>query len=235
MSAAIEAAAKARGISRLCHFTPSRNLQHIAAGRRGVLATSALEKDERSAYNATDLERLDRRKTHICVSIEYPNGWYFDRVRAAERLFPDWVVLLINPKYLWLDDTLFSPRNAAADYGRHIVEGHDGFESLFADSVRGTRNAVFRRTASQSSATPTDQQAEVLVRDQIHLNDIIGVAVATVDQAMTERARLRTNGLDPNLFQFLVAPNMFQKYILSDAIKAGRAQPEQIVVPPHVK
>lgn len=235
MIAEIQEAAERRGITRLCHFTPSRNLQHIAAGKAGVLATSALESQEREAYTPTDLARLDQRKTHICVSIQYPNAWYFDKARSAERMFPDWVVLLIDPKYLWKDDTLFSPRNAAADYGRHIVEGYEGFESLFAERVTGTRNGVFSRTKNQSPATPTDQQAEVLVRDQIHLRDIIGIAVADRDQAMTERARLRANGIDPDVFNFVVAPYMFQKYLLSGAIKSGSAQPEQIVVPLNAK
>jgi hypothetical protein len=96
-----------RGIARLCHFTPSRNLGHILSGTVGVLATERLEKDERHIFTPTDLERLDRHKGHISCSIEYPNAWYFDKARARDILFRDWVILFIHPKYLWMDETRF--------------------------------------------------------------------------------------------------------------------------------
>ncbi|MCB8836913.1 DarT ssDNA thymidine ADP-ribosyltransferase family protein [Aurantimonas sp. VKM B-3413] len=233
MNSGIEAASKARGITRLCHFTPSRNLQHIAAGKLGILATSALEGDERLVFNATDLARLDQCKTHICTSIEYPNGWYFERARAQDRLFMDWVVLLINPRYLWEETTLFCPRNAAAEYGRYIIQGIDGFESLFAERVTGTRNTVFRRSETHIPACPTDQQAEVLIFDRVHPDDIIAVAVRNEEQARLERVRLRTNGVDPDLFRFVVAEHMFQKHALSAAIREGRRPAEPMVVPPN--
>jgi len=161
MTLEIEKSATARGITRLCHFTPSRNLLHIAAGKVGVLSTSALENEERAAFNPTDVARLDGQRGHICCSIEYPNAWYFDKARAQGDIFPDWVVLLVDPKYLWSQGTLFSPRNAAAEYGRYIAEGINAFEAMFANEVVGTGRRVYRRTASQSLACPTDQQAEV--------------------------------------------------------------------------
>lgn len=48
-----------RNITRLCHFTPARNLAHIAAGRVGILSTASLEDNERAAYNQTDIQRLE--------------------------------------------------------------------------------------------------------------------------------------------------------------------------------
>jgi hypothetical protein len=233
VSVQIERSVAARGISRLCHFTPSRNLLHIAAGRVGVLSTSALEKEERAAFNATDIARLDGQKGHICCSIEYPNAWYFDKARAQNDIFPDWVVLLVDPKYLWQAGTLFSPRNAAAEYGRYIAEGVNAFEAMFADEVVGTRRNVYRRTANQFPACPTDQQAEVLVPDRILMGDILGVAVKDDEQGLTERARLRASGLDPDMFRYFSAPHMFKKYELDQAIKSGKRLPETFVVPPQ--
>lgn len=233
MNEGIRQSVVARGIRRLCHFTPSRNLLHIAAGRVGILSTSALEKPERASFNPTDLQRLDGRKTHICCSIEYPNAWYFDRARGQNDLFPDWVILLIDPKYLWQQGTLFSPRNAAAEYGRHIAEGREGFEAMFANEVVGTRHNVYRRTAVQSPACPTDQQAEVLIQDRVLMKDILGVAVKDAEQGLTERARLRASGLDPDMFRFFAAPHMFNKYQLDQAIKSGKQPPESLVVPPQ--
>ena len=232
MNEAVRKSVQARGIRRLCHFTPSRNLQHIAAGNQGVLSTAALKAAERQAFNPTDLERLDQKTTHICCSIEFPNGWYFSIVRGRETLFPDWVVLLLSPSLLWQDETLFCPRNAAAGYGRHVVKGIDGFESLFANQVQaGDRS--YRRTGSQRAATPTDQQAEVLVHDRIAPADILAVAVQSEHQAKTERARLRVNGIDPDIFPMIIAPYMFDKFALSGAIKAGSI-PKETPYPPVV-
>ena len=56
----IQAGAKRRGITRLCHFTPSRNLAHIAGDLRGILAAKYLQEDEKAIFNPTDLKRLGR-------------------------------------------------------------------------------------------------------------------------------------------------------------------------------
>ena len=231
MNQNIVSAITERRIRRLCHFTPSRNLQHIAGGEIGILSTSSLKAQERAAYNATDLERLDQKTTHICCSIEYPNAWYFDRARANEKLFLDWVVLLISPHYLAEEDTLFCPRNAAANYGRHIANGFEGFNSMFAERVSGTRNTTYVRSASHRLSCPTDQQAEVLIKDRVLLADIIGVAVASEEQARTERVRLRTNGVNPDQFQFVIAPQMFNKYALNAVITRGIAESEVLYSP----
>jgi hypothetical protein len=174
------------GISRLCHFTPSRNLAHIIAGRLGILATARLENSERNVFNATDLNRLDGHKNHICCSIEYPNGWYFSSTRSAEQLFKDWVVLLIKPDYLWQPDTLFCARNAAAGYGRYIQAGIAGFRLLYESSVIGAGNRTIRRGPKHLPTCPTDNQAEVLIPDCIRLSDVFGIVVQNEDQARNE-------------------------------------------------
>lgn len=203
----IQDQAQLRGIRRICHFTPSRNLQHIAAGGHGILSTKLLTESERSAFNPTDLLRLDNHTGHICCSIEYPNAWYFDRARTNEVLFPGWVVLMIRPDPLWQEGTLFSPRNAAAAGGGYLRSGVDGFNALFADRVSGTGGQTFMRSPKHPPACPTDQQAEVLVADRIKMDDIVAVGVPDLDQAKRERVGLRTNGLDPDAFKFVVAPH----------------------------
>lgn len=210
-----------RGICRLCHFTPSRNLQHIAAGGVGILSTKALQEDERAVFNATDLSRFDNQTGHICCSVEYPNAWYFDRARAAEVLFQNWVVLLIKPDAIWKTGTLFSPRNAAAGSGAYLKSGIAGFSALFADKIGGSGGQVFTRSPNHLLPCPTDQQAEVLVEDRILMEDILGVAVQDEAQARRERVALRTNGLDPDAFRFVAAPHFFKKYELSNAIRYG--------------
>jgi len=215
-----------RGITRLCHFTPSRNLAHIVNGDEGILATGKLEEDERRVFTATDLERLDGHESHISCSIEYPNAWYFDKAHLRDTLFRDWVVLLIDPKYLWRSDTRFCPRNAAANYGRDVLNGEEGFFSLFADSIVGARGITFRRSSSHLLCCPTDNQAEVLVPDQIAKSDILGIVVRTQRQARDEIARLRIMGLSPGYFRFIIAQALFEKSNLSNLIRSG-IRPEE--------
>jgi hypothetical protein len=232
MNGDILAALQRRGITRLCHFTPARNLAHIAAGRVGILSTASLEASERAAYNPTDLARFDGKKTHICCSIQYPNAWYFEKARGEERLFTDWVVLLISPHYLARPDTFFCPRNAAADHGRHIVRGLAGFNSLFAPTIPGAYGRSRLRGARHRPDCPTDEQAEILIHDRILLRHVLGVAVASADQARRERARLRANSMDPEQFRFVIAPLMFDKYALSRVIREGEAADETPYRPP---
>ena len=99
MNEAIQNDVLRRGITRLCHFTPSRSLAHILATGAGVLPTRLLKEEERLLFNPTDLQRLDGHVDHICCSIEYPNAWYLDRARATETLFRDWVILFVGGLY----------------------------------------------------------------------------------------------------------------------------------------
>ena len=162
--ASIRVSAARRGITRLCHFTPSRNLGHIAANLQGVLAARHLAEDEKAVFNPTDLRRLDGLPDHVSCSIQYPNAWYFRTARGQEQLFRDWVVLLVDSHYLWRTGTKFCPRNAAAEHGRLIEEGAAAFEALFADTVEGVN--TYGRGPDHPAFLPTDEQAEVLIPDQ---------------------------------------------------------------------
>jgi ssDNA thymidine ADP-ribosyltransferase DarT-like protein len=215
-----------RGITRLCHFTPSRNLVHIAAGKVGILATRNLKDEERSVFTPTDLRRLDNHEGYISCTIEYPNAWYFDRARASDVLFRDWVILLIRPDHLWARGTRFCPRNAASAGGRDIVEGHAGFATMFAHSVKGAHGHTYVRLPGHLSSCPTDEQAEVLVPDRIALTDIIGIVVSSETQAKNEQARLRLLQADEQHYAFIVAPALFDKHTLSRGIRSGKRPAE---------
>ncbi len=221
MKGDLEKEIKARGISRLCHFTPSRNFGHIIATGGGILSTKALKDDERAVYNQTDLQRLDAHPDHICCSIEYPNAWYLDRAREKERLFKDWVVLFLSPQLILRPGTLFSPRNAAAGMGAHLRPGVEGFLKMYAPKIVGAYNKTFTRSATHIPAAPTDQQAEVLVPDQIIREEILGIAVASEDQARNEVLRLKLIGTSANGLQIVIAPKLFDKNALNLSIRAG--------------
>ena len=215
-----------RNITRLCHFTPSRNLAHIIAGNDGILATCHLRDSERQCLNATDLERLDGHTNYICCSIEYPNGWYFSTARSREIIFQDWVILLITPDYLWKPGARFCPINAASGYGRHISDGIQGFRSLYKNQVIGARGSTIQRMPTHLLSCPTDNQAEILIPDRVKIEDITGIVVRDEVQAANEKARLRLQGLRVNV-DFYIAPALYDKAVLSAAIRTGQPPVEK--------
>jgi hypothetical protein len=107
-----------------------------------------------------------------------------------------------------------------------VVAGLDGFQSLFAPSVLGAYRQARHRGPNHLKCSPTDDQAEVLVKSRIPLADVLGIAVKDESQAKNEIARLRLAGVDPRVFQFVVAPVLFNKYELSGAIRSGKRPAE---------
>jgi hypothetical protein len=224
MIEAIRRSASRRGIMRLCHFTPSRNLVHIVTDPRGLLASTHLKENEKAVFNPTDAARLDGYPDHVCCSIQYPNAWYFRKAREKDYLFRDWVVVLIKPQHLWTSGTKFCPRNAAANWGRDVREGPEAFETLFAPAVVGAYGKTFARTASHPAWLPTDEQAEVLVPDRIAREDVLGIAVVNESQAKREMARLEL--LNERLPRIVIAPMFFNAERLSTALRSGRVPEE---------
>lgn len=216
------------GITRICHFTPSQNLVHIATGE-GVFSTRHLSEQARRSFNQQDLARLDGHPDHISCSIQFPNAWYFRQrilsARGAAKLFTDWVVLGIDPHHLWRDGTRFCPRNAAAQGGRLIADGPAAFEALYADSVQGA-GGTYVRGADRQPAVPTDDQAEVLIHRQVPLADVQAVFVKDEAQAKREYARLQQIGADPDQLNLTIAPDFFNANRLSQLLRNGR-RPEE--------
>lgn len=209
-----------RGITRICHFTQSRNLAHIFDDPLGLCSTRTLQEHD-LPHNPTDTERFDGRNDLICCSIEYPNTYYFIKVREREPLFKDWVVLMIDPSYLWHPETCFCPCNAARSCGGYIRTGIEGFLSLYAPISPGF--TAYSRSARHLPAAPTDIQAEVLLKDPIPLDSITGIAVHTEDQAHREICRLSLQGItiDKPIY---IAPEFFQRSTLQNAYGTGLIQ-----------
>lgn len=227
----IEAKAAARKISRLCHLTPFRNLLHIASGD-GLRSVAELEED-RAAFDQQDLERLDERPDHISCSIEYPNVWYLRRrlgdATPLQRLFPDWVCLLVDPKYLWAPGTEFAPRNAAAGRGAQLRSGYDAFCDMYPTRVRGAYGRFYGRDR-KPDACPTDDQAEVMIEKHVPLADASTIVFADVDQAARSVSALRLLQAPVERFKFLIAPSFF-KTELSDMLRRGENPAETPWVP----
>lgn len=220
----IETAVTRRGITRLCHFSPSRNLAHMLHDPRGLLASGHLRADERVVFNPTDDARIDGYLDYVCCSIQYPNAWYFRRARENEPLFRDWVVLLLHPRHLWAHGTKFCPRNAAAGGGAFVREGAAGFQALFDQTVQG--RDTYTRGPRHPDFLPTDQQAEVLVLDSVERNDLIGIAVRDEAQARREAAALRLQDMESP--PFLIAPAFYQPERLNQLLRSGTIPPEEV-------
>ena len=231
MNASIRAKVMTRGISRLCHFTPSRNLMHIATDPNGILSTARLRQDEKAILNPTDLARYDGLPNYVCCSIQYPNTWYFKKARNnSDTLFADWVVVLIKPDHLWATGTKFCERNAAANRGSGVAEGEDAFDAMFKERVVGAYSKVFVRTGTHPTWLTTDDQAEVLIPDRVAREDILGVAVADLAQAKREHARLTQ--LEVNVPPLVIAPDFFREpRWLSTQLRSGQPPTETIYVP----
>lgn len=213
-----------RKISRLCHFTQSRNLSHIFDNPyNGLLSTRTLRQNK-IPYNPSDPSRYDGRDDLICCSIEYPNVYYFDIARQRDKLFRDWVILLIKPCYLWHQDTFFCPINAARFNGKYIKNGYEGFCSLFSDRSPGNN---YQRHQTHLSASPTDIQAEVLIKDPIPLDNITGIVVQSEEQAKKEMIRLKIQGIKLDK-SFIISPYCFQKSSLRNCIHNGNKVPEKL-------
>jgi len=223
----IERLARRRGVTRLCHLTPFQNLIHIARGE-GLRSTLELAADDRAAFTQQDLERLDGHPDHISCSIEYPNVWYLRqrrrRATPLQKLFPDWVCVLIKPHHLWREDTLVCFRNAAASSGAYVDSGPTAFEAMYADSAVGSGGRTYNRGAKPESC-PTDDQAEVLVAKQIPLADADRVVVAETAQASRVLVGLDLLQVPPETFELIIAPKLFQ-ISLSGALKTGRLPTE---------
>ena len=209
-----------KGISRLCHFTQSRNLAHIFGDGLGICSTYELKK-EKLPYNETDEVRYDRHPELICCSIEFPNVFYFATSRSRVQLFEDWAVLLIDPKYIYRKDTLYCPCNAAKGKGAYLCSGAEGFESLYDLHPRGSN---FPRSAKRMDAAPTDVQAEVLVDGPIALEDIIGVVFFDIEQARRELLRLELMQAKlPERCKVYISQDFYDKENLDTKIRNNRS------------
>jgi hypothetical protein len=207
---AIQSDVRQRGITRLCHFMQSRKLQHILAQTQTLLPTQQLRERYPDLLDVTDTERLDGHLNHICCSVEYPNPWYFQKVRERDQLFTDWVILCLDPALLWERDALFSPRNAAAQYGALLQSGWQGWQALFVPQVAGAHGKMRRRTPQMLAWCPTDGQAEALIPDAIPQRYITAVIVQNEEQAHKEQVRLTCLKVNTT-FAWIVAPTLFTR------------------------
>lgn len=121
-------------------------------------------------------------KSYINLSIQHPNSFLFNRFRQkmANEHHIYWCVLKIDKKYIYQEDTLFSVTNAANNHNKRnvgVTGEIDKFRMLFANSLQvitSYNSTTITRNNLKSKYT-TDEQAEVLVKNEISTSDILQV------------------------------------------------------------
>lgn len=205
-----------RGIEHLIHFTPTINLFSIFEQEK-LLSRAILEKfdirqtDIFDFVEFTDKVRYDD-KNYINLSIQHPNDFLFRKFRNNTMNLPfiTWCVLKIDPKYIYQLDTLFSVTNAANSHNKNHV-GVTGdlskFNMLFAPSLKIVTSYNSRVVARGSliDKYTTDEQAEVLVKNTILIEDIMQVCFENEADLASGKAAL--NKFDTS--KFVVDKNVF--------------------------
>jgi hypothetical protein len=206
-----------REIQHLVHFTPTINLLSIFEQGK-LLSRDLLERfdiDQTDIFDYIEFAdeiRFDD-KSYINLSIQHPNSFLFNRFRqkTAEDIHITWCVLKIDPKYIYHKDTLFSVTNAANSYNKRVVGVTSDilkFRMLFAPSLQivtsyGTKN--INRPNNLKSKYPTDEQAEVLVKDEIPVSDILQVCFKDETNLASGKAALS----EFNTSNFVVDSSLF--------------------------
>ena len=200
-----------RGIEYLIHFTPTINLLSIFEQGK-LLSRDLLEKNNIDDFlldfiEFTDLNRFDDLR-YINLSISSSNYFLFNkfRDRTKDKPYITWCVLKINPKYIYQTDTLFSVTNAASSIAKHtygISGDFQKFRKLFENGITSKVGNLQR--GSLESKYPTDVQAEILVRNEILLLDILQVCFK--DEADLARGKAALS--DYNTSNFVVDATVF--------------------------
>ena len=219
----VVAALAARGVSRVAHITPARNLPGILRDE-AIRSVKEMDADARAVYAPNDLRRLDGHPDKVSCSLQYPNAFYLRDVKRnpAALNFPDWVCLLLTPAVAAINGALFCPRNAGA-LGGSKQPGVGGLDACYAKAVSGSRGIVFHRGPSHDSRCPTDVQAEVLVPAPIPLSHAYGIVFPSGQAASSELARLEQLSVRiPDHLEWIVAPGMFATGSVAAAVQNSR-------------
>ena len=174
-------------------------LLHILNNNEGVKAVDFIKQD---VLIQNDKQRMDGKTDYINCSVQYPNWWYLRRVKDNNPIFSDWAILFIDPIVATIETTQFCKVNAATRYGAYICKGAEAFRELFSANV-GRQN----RTKDMLQNAPTDDQAEVLVYENIPVSMIKGIAFENEEIARQKIVEWKVMGF-PKIDVF-ISPELF--------------------------
>jgi hypothetical protein len=207
------------GVSRLVHFTPSRNLPQIL-GDGALRGVSDLDTATFAGHARNDSVRADGHPDKLSMSFEYPNVYYLRLARGRTSGFQDWACLVLNPRVAAIRGALFSPINAAS-WDASLRPGAEGMSALWEDDIPSSRRLI-RRSPDHRPASPTDLQAEVMIPGPIPLSEVIGIVVPRVEDAHLEQERLRYLRRDPEQLDWIVSAEMFEIGPVLRAVRQNR-------------
>lgn len=205
-----------RGIEYLIHFTPTINLLSIYEMNK-LMSRKLLEEfevDQTDIFDYvefTDEVRFDD-KSYINLSVQHPNSFLFNRFRqrTAEFSHINWCVLKIDKKYIYEKHTLFSITNAANGHNKRnvgVTGDLDKFKRLFDNSINVV-TSYNTRTIQRNNLKdkyPTDEQAEVLVKNEIPIDAIIEICFKDANDLAAGKAALSAY----NTSNFIVDASLF--------------------------
>jgi hypothetical protein len=171
----VAAEARRRGVRLLLHSTHLyKNLPYILSG--GALHTAReLTKlygssAGRFLHDPRRYERFAVGLDYVNCSLSFPNcELLYHRSRRDWKC--EWIHFVLRLELLNQADTLFCPVSAAADFGRHVQSGLQGFRAMFNDEVEGRTRSKLPREL------PTHPQAEILVRGPLDLSAVESIIV----------------------------------------------------------
>ena len=198
-----------RGINRLIHFSPRRNLIGMfkfgglwSRSRLIEYAKQHNDEDVLAYVTWNDSIRLDGRQDCINLSIERINYFLFDvfRRKFEERFGDDepWCAIEIDPSVMLQPGVLFARANAASAAVRAngIGSGLAGLQALFADKIvtpkYNNRVQIDNRTHDCPICCPTSVQAEVLVPNEISLSKFMGIVFMSREDMVQVKSMLKT-------------------------------------------
>jgi hypothetical protein len=177
----IEEVIARRQISEVLHFTTNRGLTGILASGR-ILSRARLGSDKyvEHVYEPNAQVRRDQVwLDYVNLSITRLNWEFFGHSRrwhAHEEIW--WCAVAMSPEVLELDGVTFATTNNIYSGCSH-AEGADGLEALFADRIVRWRGNVADRPTDFPLNWTTCHQAEVLVPEQVDVDYIRRIYVAT--------------------------------------------------------
>lgn len=185
----VVAAAEARGVTRVVHFT-------TVGGAVGILAKKAVKSRHRlpedDYLEHVYQPNVDCRKDpawldYVNLSLERINEWMFE-TSARWHVEASWVLLSFRPDVLGHPGVVFTTTNNIYPACER-AEGLAGFEAMFADRVVGRYGRMHNRT-DKKPAWPTDRQAEVLYPGELSCNHLLMIEVQTERTADTMKGAL---------------------------------------------
>ncbi|WP_414055785.1 DarT ssDNA thymidine ADP-ribosyltransferase family protein [Macrococcus equi] len=211
-----------RNITRLCHFTKTKNLPFILGNgvytSNGIVANNFIS--DSSYLEKIDSQRLDKHEDYVCTSIQYPNPYYFSNAsqRNMTNVFNEWSILMISPEII-NETSKFSPVNAAKKSGALIESGFEAFANIFNNLDPLISRYSYERTLFHPNNLPTDLQAEVLIFKKIDIKYISDIIFSSKTAAEFELMRLKLCGIDLNQINIKYAPDLFLKDKLIERVR----------------